>query len=619
MVFRRPSINRVLLALASLLALGAEGFVAEAGAAGSPSALLAPARQVRDHVRELKEQGQWNAARQREVVERAGKIAMEFLSSTDLAATVADRRRRATARQLYDYLSAPLEDIYRTHLSRLDAWSKAVMDEDGDLEALYETPHWREAQLLASQSLYFLNWLHYVGAFLHGGKEKQRLLEEAAKGFSEFAVGEQPTSLRRESLFGRGLCEKELKQYEWAIRDFRLLLQEKGLAPAMERKARLGLLESYVLAEKMTEALTESARFLASAGGGGAPSADEEARARYLRARALFALAKKAKGRKRAQYRQEALALVGELRRRGGLWKKQADALAKGIVREPEEWLAEEEPSPLVEWEQAKELVRQGKYRQAVPLLRKVLSSDDPAASEHKRLAHYFLGVGLFQQKKYRESASHLVAFLRAPGKPKKFGPEAAYLRFKAGEALYARSPSKDNTNLYLDAIRDYLRRYPKHRFAFEAQYRLAEYYHAEEDFLRAAEAYGRVRRDPEFRLRADFGALQCYFSLLDQISEDGNAPERGSPAPPLSEAKLRQHISAGLDRFWKDVARFEKRSLRRKALRLLREYRVRRASCTPSFSRATEKRRPRRTRESPPCWPASRRNIPARRTPSSP
>ena len=107
---------------------------------------------------------------------------------------------------------------------------------------------------------------------------------------------------------------------------------------------------------------------------------------------------------------------------------------------------------------------------------------------------------------------------------------------------------------LYLDASRDYIRRYPQHRSIFEAHFRLGEYHQGRSEFLPAIEAYSKVAGDPEFRLRADFTILQCYFSLLEALTE------KKDPVS-LSEPELRQRIAASLERFWQDAAKFEKES----------------------------------------------------------
>jgi tetratricopeptide (TPR) repeat protein len=160
------------------------------------------------------------------------------------------------------------------------------------------------------------------------------------------------------------------------------------------------------------------------------------------------------------------------------------------------------------------------------------------------------------QQGNYGEAATQLAAFLKAGPKPARFGPDAAYLRFKATEALYTKNPGPENTERYLDAARDYIRRYPGHRSVFEAHFRLGEYYQGREEFLPAIEAYERVARDPEFRLRADFATLQCTFSLLEAPP---GAKDRGA----LTQTELSRRVAASLERFWQDAAKFAKDSPR--------------------------------------------------------
>src|SRR5215510_7019980 len=204
--------------------------------------LLAQARQAQAQARSIKSQG-WGVDEKQRVIQLIGPLTLNFLSASDLA-QAASSGQKAQVRALYEMLSDPLEDIYDGSISRLESMSKAVMDRDGDLEALYETKEWKETQAVASQSLYFLNWLHYVGAFVQEGAARKKFLEEATKGFSEFAVGEQSSQLKRESLFGRALAEKELKQFDWAIRDFELILQEPSLPTDMERKVRASLADA---------------------------------------------------------------------------------------------------------------------------------------------------------------------------------------------------------------------------------------------------------------------------------------------------------------------------------------------------------------------------------------
>ncbi|MBI3304541.1 MAG: hypothetical protein HYZ72_20960 [Deltaproteobacteria bacterium] len=535
---------RRLVPLYALLVLFVGFSAPQLSEAASIADLLAQARQAQGRVREIKSRG-WGMDERQQAIQALGPIVLSFVGASDLAQSVANPAQRPLVRDLYEALSEPLEDIYNGSLSRLNSLSKAVMDQDGDLEALYETREWKDAQLLASQSLYFLNWLHYVGSFVFEETKKKKLLDEASKGFSEFAVGEQSSQLKRESLFGRALCEKELRQSDWAVRDFELLLKDEGLPADMQRKVRLALTEAHAQAGN-TKALAASSRL------GGDASPDEVARSKYLRAQGLFNASEKEKGPVREQHRKEAIALIEELRQMGGEWKDRAEALAQAEMSEQEAAALAEEKNPFPQWQQAKEYLQKSQFAQAVPFLREVVASSDPRATAHQREARYFLGVGLFQQKEYSESAAQLFDFLDADGVPPKYGSEAAYLRFKAAEALYARAQTEDNSKLYLSATKDFINRYPGHKSIFEAYFRLGEYNQGHQNYLPAVESYQKVTGDPAFRMRADFATLQCYFSLLDALEEKRDGVGIG-------EKDLRQRIAPSLQAFWKNSADLEK------------------------------------------------------------
>lgn len=509
------------------------------GEAATVAELAAQARQAQARVRELKSQG-WGVDEKQRVIQLLGPMALSFLSASDLAQAASTQRGQV--RELYETLSNPLDDIYDGSIARLESLSKAVMDRDGDLEALYETKEWKDAQLVASQSLYFLNWLHYVGAFVSEGQARKKLLEEASKGFSEFAVGEHNSQLKRESLFGRALCEKELRQFDWATRDFELLLKDSTLPADMERKVRTA----------MAEVRTRSARGERGDSERTESAADAQARALLQRAHTLLDSRKKATGDTRLKQLLEAAALLDEVRKQGGAWKEKAEALANSEITEQDAMVIDEQKNPFPQWGQARELLQKSEFAKAVPFLREVVASGDPKAVMHHRDAQYYLGVGLFQLKDYRESMTQLNKFLTADGVPPQFGAEATYLRFKAAEALYAKEPTPDNSKLYADTIKEFIRRYPEHKSIFEAYFRLGEYNQKQEHYLAAVEAYQKVSGDPAFRVRADFATLQSYFSLLDALDEkrDGIG---------ISEKDLRQRIATSLQAFWKNSAELEK------------------------------------------------------------
>lgn len=531
---------RLSVIFCSFLSLLSPLWAPRVGEAATIAELLGQARQAQGQVRGLKNGG---ANEQLQAVQILGPIALGFVGASDLAQ--AAQTQRATVRDLYDTLSDPLEDIYNGAFARINSMSKAVMDRDGDLEALYETKEWKDAQQVASQSLYFLNWLRYIGSFVSDADKRKKLLQQAADGFSEFAVGQQGSQLKRESLFGRALCEKELRQFDWAVRDFELLLQDTGLPSDMERKVRASLADAKARRTgKGTDQEEENK------GTPAPPSADDIARAMLQKAQSLFDKSRKETGEAREKTRWEAIAYLEEVKKKGGTWKDQADAVARTEMTATETALLEEEKSPFPQWKEALEYLHKNEYGQAVPLLKEVVASEDPRAIAHRRDALYFLSVGLFQQKEYRETADRLAEFFSADGTPPRYGADAAYLRFKAAEALYAKAPTEENTKLYLTVTKDFIRRYPNHKSIFEAYFRLGEYEQSRENYLAAVDSYQKVTGDLPFRVRADFATLQSYFALLDAIADKKNVG--------ISEKDLRQRIAPDLPAFWKDVAALE-------------------------------------------------------------
>ena len=500
------------------------------------------ARQVASDITAEKGAGTFDAAAQRRAVDRLGKSVLQFIDLSDRAANAgSEGREHEGLGSLYQAISQPLEAIYEQNSSSLERMSKRVMDEDGDLEALYETQPFKDAQLVASQALYFLNWFHYYGARLYEGARRKELLEKAQRGFSEFAVGDRRTELLVESLLGRGLCHLELGNFEFGVHDLQAVINEPQASPERKSKARLALLDAYVQAGNTAEAFKLSDQMLGTAGRA------EDNVVRFLRIRALLAAVKNAPGADAARYRQQALALMDQLRRAGGGWEEKVTALAQTGIDNPEKW-SDQAAGPFAKWALAKLLVQKGDYKQAMPLLEGVVTTSDVEVRKHLGEAQYLLGLAKFQAGQYQEAAQALAAVLKEPTPA--YGADAAYMRFKSMEVLVAKSSDADLSAQYEQAVRTYLARYPDHRSVFEARFRLGELLQAQRKFADARQAYAAVHGDPAFELRAQFATLQCDFEILQASDHQTPAAERDA---------LLKEIGAGLQRFEEQVATCQK------------------------------------------------------------
>ncbi len=510
-------------------------------AAGALLALLAArpalalsAGEIRNQARQIGGASGDAAGEQRRVAQ-LGPLVLAFIELSDEAARAGtEGQRREELRGTFEALYAPLNGIYEERSGRLENMARAIMDQDGDLEALYETKDFRESQAVAAAALYYLNWLDYYGARLYDGARKKELLAAAEKGFSQFAVGDQKGELITESQLGRGLCYLDLGDYDSATRDFKLVIDDATVSPERKAKARLAMLDAYGRSGRLQDALRYSDELLR----GGALPASEVTIVRFSRLQTLFDAAAKSKGADAGRYRQEASALMEQLRRAGKGWADKVDALMVARIDDPAQWAGKAE-SPRVKWEFARLMLTKNDYDGAAPLLAEVIASSDPGAKPFQPEAHYWLAVARFKGNDFAAAADEFDAALAAPGE---WAKEARYLRFKALEALMAQQATPALSERYAGALIELVTQNPDHPMIYEVRYRLAEYRQASGQFDEAIAEYGKVSGDPSYELRARFGALQSRFELL---KTDSN--------PQVRKARL-DAIGQDLDTFWAQV-----------------------------------------------------------------
>src|SRR6185436_8796445 len=124
---------------------------------------------------------------------------------------------------------------------KMDDQREAIIDRDGDLEALYASPSWREDEVATLVLGYHLAWVRYQGAQLtDDAARKKKLLQEAADGFEQYTAAEQIPDIYAESIYGRGLALMDLGKYGDAIAD----LQTAAGLSRTAAKAKAALAEA---------------------------------------------------------------------------------------------------------------------------------------------------------------------------------------------------------------------------------------------------------------------------------------------------------------------------------------------------------------------------------------
>lgn len=440
----------------------------------------------------------------RSAISQLGELTLQFIALSEQAAQRGRQGQdRSALLEAYRAIGQPLEAIYDQTGGALERMARKVIDEDGDLEALYESAEYRRAGAIGAQALYYLNWLRFYGARLYDGSQRKELLEKALRGFGEFSSSEDD-ALRRESLLGRGLCALELGELDSAARDLQAVAEDPQQPSERRAKARLALLDAYVRHGRYREAAQLSQQML--------QQGSSDHRVLFLRARALLELARKVSGVEADRLRKDALSTLEPLERAGGVWAERARALLLAQVDDPARW-AKDTTDPRARLELAKMLLQKKDFSQAIAILEELGKRTAALPSSLEVDRRYLLGLAQFQSGLWQAAARNLeFALTHQKGDE---AAEAAYLRFKAYEQLAAEPSQETDLSAYERAIRDYVEQFPEHRSSYEGFFRLGELLQNRKLCAEAVKAYERVKGDPEFGLRARFAALQCKVALL--------------------------------------------------------------------------------------------------------
>lgn len=455
------------------------------------------------------------------LLQELGELSVAFVQAAETAG-LAGGRDREVLRQAYAAIAQPMERLRKRNESIMESGERAIIEADGDLEEFYDSPAYQQAQYVAANVRYYLNWLQYYGAGLHEGETRRKLLREAREGFSAFTSGDAESELVVESILGRGLCALDLGELKAAVGDLATVSRSPRASAERRRKAKLSLLEAYVQSGNTAAALRESEEILSA---GDTPEANW---VRYMRLRALLDAVKRGGG-DAAKHRVEVVGLMERLRRAGGAWEQRIAAVAQEAFADADAWKASAQ-TPFARWELAKLYVQKEDYESARPLLEGVLASDDAGVAKHKAQARYFLGLAQFRAGEFTAALEHL------SGPPDGLdGPDVAersYLVFKAHEALAVAAGPEADLDALTAAASEFLARAAKHPAAFEARFRLAEMAQRAGEFAEAIELYSAVTGDPLIELQAAFATAQCHFELVrsaDPAERDARLAEAGA------------------------------------------------------------------------------------------
>ena len=380
----------------------------------------------------------------------------------------------AGARSAFPALEQDLARAIDALQDKMDDQREAIIDRDGDLEALYATPAWREDEVATLVLGYHLAWVRYQGAQLtQDPAAKKKLLRGAANGFEQYTAAEEIPEIYAESLYGRGLALLDLGEHREAIDD-------------LETAARLPR-----TAAKAKAALAEAKRRAA----GGKPEAAPDPAEQLERLRTLLVAAAAAPDKG-----NEAMELARGFAAQGGEWP----ARVKGVIRDLP-------PSSFGLALQGQLAVDARRCDELPPLVAAGADLRDPGRARWRPELLYLNAACLLNAGKQTEAAQLFAALAKEfPASP--LAEEASYYRCRALDV--GRHGDTALAADYEPALRAHLEQYGKSAHATEIRFLLAELLRERDDCAGAIPLYEQVTSG-EFARRARLAVLECRVSAL--------------------------------------------------------------------------------------------------------
>jgi tetratricopeptide (TPR) repeat protein len=439
--------------------------------------------------------------------------------------TTVSGESRADLLEAYALLEQMLGRMYETYHKKHDDCITDIGN--GNLDCDYNM-----LEELELRALYPLSWLRFHGSILFDVPSvRQRMLRQAAAGFTQSALVIVSPELIRENLLGRAYCERDLGQfdrshYAKAIADFREVMRA-GPGTAQYRAAEQGLSTTYAAMGEVGKAASLSASLALTTSG------NEMQGAQMFRLAELFKAESAATDpARRAQLHHEAVELLRDSYGNRKEWSLSLAAVVRDVANPEAEFGASKDPFELY-------------------LLAEVLASTHHQMAAAKyylaaaRSGEYPQGYKYAIDIYYNAGRLDLVdAPLEELAKQRRnpMADWAAYMRFKIARTRWERSGMSDArlNDQWIAMARDYVDHYPHGQYAAEPRFRLAELLQRQGKYAEAAAQYDQVKGvDPFYDFSATFKAAECRYLEL------GAAANKAAGKPGALAAAAKNELTA--------------------------------------------------------------------------
>lgn len=400
-----------------------------------------------------------------------------------------EKGQQAAAAAAFPDLERDLAAAKEKLEDELNRQRDAVVERDGDMEQLFESQAYRDAEVQGLVVGYHLAWVRYQGANLvTDPKRKRALLGRAVENFEPYTSGEVPPDIQAEATYGRGLAYLDLGDWTKARADLR---EAAGMART---------------AKKAKIALAEVDR---RAAGGKAPANEPpppDPNDPEVLATKLADWLPKAPND--ASLQKDTFDLARGLAARGGPWPDRIGSLVA-------EKLGNGTPAGIrSSWGlylAAQLALDRGRCGDLAPLVAAGAKIDDAGRAKWRpELLYMQAGCSLNAGRASDAIETFDVLLREFPGNAR--AREAGYYRFRALDVARQGKPARDAE--FQQALESYLAGTPTADGAAEARWLLGDLYRAKGDCARAAAEWAKVPGGA-YASKARMGVLECQVGAL--------------------------------------------------------------------------------------------------------
>jgi tetratricopeptide (TPR) repeat protein len=407
-------------------------------------------------------------------------------------------------------------------------FQEGILDTMDDPMAFFKTPQWQGPQQLISLSSYWMGWNGYYASLVipENDPVRRQMLVAAIEGFSRAFIDFEEEEVIAKSLFGRGLCYRQLGDFRNALYDFKTVKDRTGKDDSLT--ARCLFEEAGISYEtgNLRLALGKLDQIREVYPDGEIPEAMaagmEELRANVLLAR----LEKKGRlsGERAGTIDENYSGIFDEMKmlavqdgRINENFYRYVQANADRLSKLSYDELGPVAAMAIGDWYYEKEA-----YDEALSHYRKLHSGNSLPFSQNLDRLTYRTAYIYYLKQQWREVTTRLKGF--SDGFPESWlKKEAASLYYTAAANRFREHDESGAYETYIDAIRMYLAVCDGCNGRSEARFQLGEYYRKNGKPEHAVKEFIEVREDsPNFH-QAKYYVLESCVEALQLLSEKGH------------------------------------------------------------------------------------------------